>query len=68
MDTASEQEGHQRPIRFDSFYTLSPNTEVKSCQVIGENTEMSDIVLPNWGPFENVFDHRGLRTEFVFTK
>ena len=51
-----------------TLYTLSPNTEVKSCQVIGENTETSDIVLPNWGPFENVFDHRGLRTEFVFTK
>ena len=51
-----------------TLYTLSPNTEVRSCQVIGENTETSDIVLPNWGPFENVFDHRGLRTEFVFTK
>ncbi|NAA10318.1 endonuclease/exonuclease/phosphatase family protein, partial [Escherichia coli] len=51
-----------------TLYTLSPNTEVKSCQVIGENTETSDIVLPNWGPFEEVFDHRGLRTEFVFTK
>ena len=51
-----------------TLYTLSPNTEVKSCQVIGEKTETSDIVLPNWGPFENVFDHRGLRTEFVFTK
>ena len=51
-----------------TLYTLSPNTDVKSCQVIGENTETSDIVLPNWGPFEEVFDHRGLRTEFVFTK
>ena len=51
-----------------TLYTLSPNTEVKSCQVIGENTETSDIVLPDWGPFEEVFDHRGLRTEFVFTK
>lgn len=51
-----------------TLYTLFPNTEVKSCQVIGENTETSDIVLPDWGPFENVFDHRGLRTEFVFTK
>ena len=51
-----------------TLYTLSPNTEVKSCQIIGENTETSDIVLPNWGPFEKVFDHRGLRTEFVFMK
>ncbi|WP_289201005.1 endonuclease/exonuclease/phosphatase family protein [Phocaeicola sartorii] len=51
-----------------TLYTLSPRMEVKSCQVIGENTETSDIVLPDWGPFEEVFDHRGLRTEFVFTK
>lgn len=51
-----------------TLYTLSPNTEVKSCRIIGENTETSDIILSNWGPFENVFDHRGLRTEFVFTR
>lgn len=46
-----------------TLYRLSPNTTVKSCQVIGEDANTSDIVLPSW-----VFDHRGLRTEFVYTR
>lgn len=51
-----------------TLYALSPHTAVKSCRIIGESTATSDIVLPDWKPFANVFDHRGLRTEFVFTK
>lgn len=51
-----------------TLYCQSAGVSVKNCQVIGENTETSDIVLTGWTPFEEVFDHRGLRTEFVFTK
>lgn len=50
-----------------TLYTLSPNTTVKSCQIIGENAETSDIVFPSWIA-ERIFDHRGLRTEFVYTR
>lgn len=50
-----------------TLYTLSPNTTVKSCQIIGENTETSDIVFPSWIS-DRIFDHRGLRTEFVYTR
>lgn len=46
-----------------TLYMVSPNTSVKSCQIIGEDNATSDIVLPSWK-----FDHRGLRTEFVYTK
>ncbi len=46
-----------------TLYTLSPNTTVKSSQIIGEDTNTSDIVFPSW-----IFDHRGLRTEFVYTR
>lgn len=51
-----------------TLYALSSGLEVQSCQIIGESTETSDIVLSDWKPFEEVFDHRGLRTTFVFTK
>ena len=50
-----------------TLYTLSPNTMVKSCQIIGENAETSDIVFPGWIS-DRIFDHRGLRTEFVYTR
>ena len=50
-----------------TLYTLSPNTTVKSCQIIGENAETSDIVFPGWIS-DRIFDHRGLRTEFVYTR
>ncbi len=46
-----------------TLYTLSPNTTVKSSQIIGEDIKTSDVVLPAW-----LFDHRGLRTEFVYTR
>lgn len=46
-----------------TLYTLSPNTTVKSSQIIGEDINTSDIVIPSW-----IFDHRGLRTEFVYTR
>lgn len=46
-----------------TLYTLSPNTTVKSCQIIGEDISTSDIVLSSW-----IFDHRGVRTEFVYTR
>ena len=46
-----------------TLYSLSPNTTVKSCQIIGEELSTSDIVIPSW-----IFDHRGLRTEFVYTR
>lgn len=50
-----------------TLYTLSPNTTVKSCQIIGENAETSDIVFPSWIS-DRIFDHRGLRTEFVYSR
>lgn len=50
-----------------TLYTLSPNTMVKSCQIIGENAETSDIVFPSWIS-DRIFDHRGLRTEFVYSR
>ncbi len=50
-----------------TLYTLSPNTTVKSCQIIGENAETADIVFPSWIS-DRIFDHRGLRTEFVYTR
>ena len=46
-----------------TLYTLSPNTTVKNSQIIGEDTSTSDITLSPW-----IFDHRGLRTEFVYTR
>ncbi len=46
-----------------TLYVLSPGTTVKSCRIIGEDISTSDIVLPSW-----IFDHRGLRTEFVYTR
>lgn len=46
-----------------TLYTLSPNTTVKSSQIIGEDTNTSDLVFPSW-----IFDHRGLRTVFVYTR
>ena len=51
-----------------TLYTQSPKMKVKSCQIIGESKETSDIVLCNWKPFDEVFDHRGLRTVFVLMK
>lgn len=50
-----------------TLYTLSPNTTVKSCQIIGENAETADIVFPSWIS-DRIFDHRGLRTEFVYSR
>lgn len=46
-----------------TLYPQSSNVTVGSCQIIGEDAETSDIVLSSW-----VFDHRGLRTEFIYTK
>lgn len=46
-----------------TLYYLSPNTTVKSCQIIGEDPNTSDIVLSPW-----IFDHRGVRTEFIYTR
>lgn len=48
-----------------TLYKTSSGTAVRSCQIIGESHEMADIVLPSW-TFEKVFDHRGVRTEFVY--
>lgn len=50
-----------------TLYTLSSNTTVKSCQIIGENAETADIVFPSWIS-DRIFDHRGLRTEFVYSR
>ncbi len=49
-----------------TLYKISSNTAVRSCQIIGESYETSDIVLPSF-TFEKVFDHRGVRTEFVYS-
>lgn len=46
-----------------TLYILSPNTMVKSSQIIGEDISTSDIVFSSW-----IFDHRGLRTEFVYAR
>lgn len=46
-----------------TLYMVSPNTTVKSCRIIGEDITTSDIVFSPWK-----FDHRGLRTEFVYTR
>lgn len=45
------------------LYKVSSGTSVKSCRVVGEASGTADMVLPSW-----IFDHRGVRTEFVYSK
>lgn len=44
-----------------TLYNINEHTSVKSCKVVGESDDTSDIVILPW-----IFDHRGLCTEFVY--
>ena len=46
-----------------TLYKEADGVSVRSCQVIGEDAQAADIVLPSWP-----FDHRGVRTEFVYER
>lgn len=46
-----------------TLYRKSPGIKVKSCRVIGESEENADIVISPW-----IFDHRGVLTEFEYTR
>lgn len=46
-----------------TLYTISPHVSVAKCLLLGESEDTSDVVFQPW-----IFDHRGLYTEFVYTK
>lgn len=46
-----------------TLYVISSGTVVEKCEVLGEDASTSDVVYPDW-----IFDHRGVRTEFIYSK
>lgn len=44
-----------------TLYNVNEYTTVKSCKVVGESENTSDIIILPW-----IFDHRGLYTEFIY--
>lgn len=44
-----------------TLYNVTESTTVKSCKVVGESGDTSDVLILPW-----IFDHRGLRTEFIY--
>ncbi len=48
-----------------TLYKAGAKTTVKKCEILGEAAATSDVVFPSW---TTNLDHRGLRTEFVYSK